>query len=190
MRVADTIADPVAVPVAVAVTGSGPVPRCWLCCRRRHGHCYPELLCGLCLPGRAIFLPPGVIDVASRLAGVMKMARWGGMHNPQSSSVLEHALCVVEMARPLVEAIQRKDRDLASQLRRAISSIALNLAEGFGCTGGSARTRFETARGSLNESQAGLRVAVAWGYVSSDAARPVLESMHCLGGRVYGLVRR
>ena len=35
------------------------------------------LLCGLCLPGRAIFLPPGVIDVAARLAGVMKMARWG-----------------------------------------------------------------------------------------------------------------
>jgi hypothetical protein len=59
--------------------------------------------------------------------------------------------------------VQRRDRDLASQLRRAISSIALNLAEGLGCTGGSARARFETARGSLNEAKTGIQVAVAWG---------------------------
>jgi len=80
------------------------------------------------------------------------------------------------MARPLVEAIQRKDRDLASQLRRAISSIALNVAEGLGNTAGNSRLRFETARGSLKEAQAGIRVAVAWGYVSDVAATPLLES--------------
>jgi four helix bundle protein len=113
-----------------------------------------------------------------------------GMHNPKSSSILEHSLEVVEMARPLVEAIQRRDRDLASQLRRAISSVALNLAEGFGCTAGSARARFETARGSLNEAHAGIRVAVAWRYVSQDSVDVVLKSMHSLGGRVFGLVRR
>jgi four helix bundle protein len=112
------------------------------------------------------------------------------MHNPQSSSVLEHALSVVALARPIVEAVQRKDRDLASQLRRAISSVVLNLAEGFGTAAGNSRLRFETARGSLNEAQAGIRVAVAWGYVSDAAAGPVLESMNCLGGRVFGLVRR
>jgi len=112
------------------------------------------------------------------------------MHNSQSSSVLEHAVCVVALARPLVEAIQRKDRDLASQLRRAISSIALNTAEGLGSAAGNARLRFETARGSLKEAQAGIRVAVAWGYVSEVAAGPLLESMHVLGGRVFGLVRR
>ena len=121
------------------------------------------------------------------------------MHNPQSSwsfdhssasSILEHALSVVELARPLVEAVQRRDRDLASQLRRAISSVALNLAEGLGCTGGTARTRFETARGSLNEAKTGIQVAVAWGYVSRADAVAVLEALHALGGRVYGLVRR
>jgi four helix bundle protein len=112
------------------------------------------------------------------------------MHNPKSSSILEHSLEVVEQARSLVEAIQRRDRDLASQLRRAISSVALNLAEGFGCTGGCARARFETARGSLNEAHAGVRVAVAWRYVSQAAADEVLESIHALGGRVFGLCRR
>ena len=113
-----------------------------------------------------------------------------GMHNPKSCSILEHSLEVVELARPLIEAVNRRDRDLASQLRRAISSVALNLAEGFGCTGGSARARFETARGSLNEAQAGIRVAVSWRYVTQAAANELLESMHSLGGRVFGLCRR
>ena len=140
-----------------------------------------------------------MIDVATMPAGGMKIGAMGGMNNPQSSSILEHALSVVEMARPLVETIQRKDRDLASwffnhssasQLRRAISSVVLNLAEGFGTAQGNSRLRFETARGSLNEAQAGIRVAVAWGYVSHASASPVVESMHCLGGRVYGLVKR
>jgi len=34
---------------------------------------------------------------------------------------MEHAINIAELARPLVETIQRKGRDLASQLRRAIS---------------------------------------------------------------------
>ena len=131
-----------------------------------------------------------MIDVVTLPAGGMKIGAMGGMNNPQSSTILEHALSVVEMARPLVETIQRKDRDLASQLRRAISSVVLNLAEGFGTAQGNSRLRFEPARGSLNEAQAGIRVAVAWGYVSDASASPVVESMHCLGGRVYGLVRR
>jgi len=92
--------------------------------------------------------------------------------------------------RPLLAQIERRDRDLGRQLRRASSSVALNLAEGFGATAGNARPRFETAQGSLREAQAGIRVAVAWGYVSAAAVGPVLESMNCLGGRVFGLVRR
>jgi four helix bundle protein len=85
--------------------------------------------------------------------------------------------------------MQRKDRDLASQARRALSSVALNLAEGFGVAGGNARVPFETALRSIKEAQAGFRVAIAWGYISQAAANEALASMHFLGGRVYGLVR-
>lgn len=111
------------------------------------------------------------------------------MHNSKSSSVEEHALGVIELARPLVEAVQRRDRDLASQLRRALSSIALNLAEGFGCSAGNRRLRFETALGSLRESQAAIRVALAWGYFSQSAAAETVASLQVLGGRVFGLAR-
>jgi four helix bundle protein len=116
-------------------------------------------------------------------------AFWG-MHNPRSDSILEHALEVVELCRPLVEVIQRRDRDLASQLRRALSSVALNLAEGFGNAGGHARMRFETAQGSLHEACAGLRLAIAWHYVTLAACAEALKSLDALGARVFGLVRR
>src|SRR5271157_1636616 len=106
----------------------------------------------------------------------MKLAPRGGMHNPNGTSILEHALEIATLARPLVEAIARKDRELASQVRRAVSSIALNAAEGRGVLAGNSRLRFETALGSLYEAQAGIRLAVAWGYISQDAADEVLTS--------------
>ena len=97
---------------------------------------------------------------------------------------------MVALCRPVVEAVQRKDRDLASQIRRAVSSVSLNLAEGFGNGRGNSRLRFESALGSLYEARTGVRVAVAWGFVGADAAQAVLQSMESLGGRVFGLVRR
>jgi len=107
-----------------------------------------------------------------------------------SVTIVEHAICVAALARPLVDSIQRKDKDLASQVRRAISSIGLNAAEAQGNAGGNSRVRFESALGSLYEAKAGIQLAIAWGYVSQAAAVGVIESMNCLGGRVFGLVRR
>jgi four helix bundle protein len=129
----------------------------------------------------------------------MKGCASGGMHSPNSTlvlrpflsvTILEHALEIATLARPLVEGVQRRDRDLASQVRRAVSSTALNLAEAQGNAGGNTRVRLETALGSLYEAQAGVRLAIAWGYISQAAANEVMASMHRLGGRVYGVVRR
>ena len=112
------------------------------------------------------------------------------MHNHHPQDVVQHAVQVIAEARPLVEAVARRDRELASQLRRALSSVALNLAEGLGTEGGNARLRFETARGSLYEARAGLRVALAWGYLPLDATQRLMQAMNTLGGRVFGLARR
>jgi len=112
------------------------------------------------------------------------------MHSPLRQQLIEQVLHVIAQSRPLVEAIARRDRDLGSQVRRALSSVALSVSEGFGSAAGNARLRFEGARGSLYEAQAGLRVAAAWGYVSAEECAAVLGAIDRLGARVFGLSRR
>jgi hypothetical protein len=50
--------------------------------------------------------------------------------------------------------------------------------------------RFETARGSLYETQAGMRIAEAWGFVSAENTAEVIAAIDRLAGRLYGLSRR
>jgi four helix bundle protein len=104
--------------------------------------------------------------------------------------LLEQSITIIGQAQPLIEAIGRKDRELESQLRRSLGSIALNVAEGFGAHAGHARLRFRTALGSLYESQAALQVAAAWGYVEQQAVNRIVAALEAFGGRLYGLSRR
>jgi len=104
--------------------------------------------------------------------------------------LLEQSITIIGQARPLIEAIGRKDRELESQLRRSLGSVALNVAEGFGAHAGNARLRFRTALGSLYESQAALQVAAAWGYGEQQAANRIVAALEAFGGRLYGLSRR
>ena len=73
--------------------------------------------------------------------------------------------------RPLVSQIEAHDRDLARQLRRAASSIALNTSEGSGCSGGTRRERYRNALGSARETGACIDVAQALGYVDEVDAK-------------------
>ncbi len=68
---------------------------------------------------------------------------------------------------PLVKEISRRDPDLARQLRRAASSIALNTAEAIGSSGGNERMRFRTALGSTQEVRACLDVAEVFAHVET-----------------------
>ena len=80
---------------------------------------------------------------------------------------LDVSIQSVALLRPLVARIREHDRDLGEQLRRALSSVVLNLSEGNGSRGGHRLARFSTALGSNEEARAALRVAVAWGYVAA-----------------------
>ena len=66
---------------------------------------------------------------------------------------------------PIIKQIGKHDVDLARQLRRAASSIALNTAEGNGSSDGNARLRFRSAHASTQEVRACLDVAEALDYV-------------------------
>jgi four helix bundle protein len=90
----------------------------------------------------------------------------------------------------VVARIRQCDRDLGEQIRRALSSVALNAGEAAGNEGGTRLARFSTAAGSNAEVRAALRVAIAWGYVSArdvEAGEQLLDRiaamLHRLGAR-------
>ena len=99
-------------------------------------------------------------------------------HTPASSSVPFHVLAValelIEQVRTPLAQIQQHDGDLAKQLRRAASSVPLNLSEGNRRVGKDRRHFFRIAAGSADEVRACLRVALAWGYCEHAA---VAESL-------------
>src|SRR5262245_2961491 len=111
----------------------------------------------------------------------MEAAPGGGMRIPIRQQLLEAVLGVIGLVRPLAERIGRHDRDLATQLRRALNSVGLNVSEGFGAHAGNARLRFESARGSLYETHAAIRIAGAWGYISEEQAAEALVAIDRLG---------
>ena len=61
---------------------------------------------------------------------------------------------------------RRFDRDQARQLRRSCLSVALNVAEGTGCRGGTRRARYDDALGSARETLGNLEAAEAIGYIA------------------------
>jgi len=69
--------------------------------------------------------------------------------------------------RGVLVAIERRDADLGRQLRRAASSVVLNIAEGSGSFGRVRTARYRTALGSARETLSCLHVAEAFGYVEA-----------------------
>lgn len=81
----------------------------------------------------------------------------------------------IELNRLLSELHWRsRNADLYRQLRRAASSVSLNLAEGSGRAGADRRQHFRFARGSALESRACLLVGHAWGDLDDKALEPVM----------------
>ena len=88
---------------------------------------------------------------------------------------LEIAIELNRSLRQPLETIARHDPSLATQLRRAASSVPLNLAEARRRAGGDRLHQFRVAAGSADEVTACLRVAEALGYVELNAVTDALD---------------
>src|SRR5579862_8033556 len=95
---------------------------------------------------------------------------------------------VLQLLQPVVRGISKHDRDLARQLRRASTSILLNVGEGSGTRGGSRSERYRTALGSARETTACIDAAVALGYVQHVDAE-LLDKLDRVRGTLVKLTR-
>ncbi len=93
--------------------------------------------------------------------------------------IYDTALDVARQLVPVLERIGRRDRDLERQLRRALTSVPLNLAEGSYSAGGNRRARYHVAAGSMREVIAGLEVAQALGYIE-EPSRELADAMRAV----------
>ncbi len=96
---------------------------------------------------------------------------------------------MVRRLRPVIASVRAQDDNLADQLRRAATSVPLNLSEGAYAQGRNARARFYTALASAAEVRACLDVAEAHGYVEPvdeallDTVDHVIAALHRLTRR-------
>jgi four helix bundle protein len=101
--------------------------------------------------------------------------------------VYQEVLEVVRDLRGTLGEIERKDADLARQMRRAAASVALNIAEANGSRGGNRRLRFHSALGSMRETLACLEVGEAFGYVEGERSMQARIDRICAA--LYALSR-
>jgi four helix bundle protein len=95
------------------------------------------------------------------------------------SVIIETIRCTAALA----SEIARQDRDLASQYRRALTSAALNTAEGSNQRGARRVSHYSIALGSAQEAWSALLAAEAWGIAmpSADVAarfRQIVGTLH------------
>jgi four helix bundle protein len=88
---------------------------------------------------------------------------------------LEVSLDLVRSLRRPLERIRIRDRSLSEQIRRAASSIPLNLAEGRKRAGADRPHSWRIAAGSAAELRAAIRVALAWGDIQEPDVSEALE---------------
>jgi four helix bundle protein len=103
--------------------------------------------------------------------------------------IYEIALTMAADAAAVAEEIEKRDADLARQMRRAVQSAVLNLAEGMANSSGHKRQRYQTALGSARETLACVEVAQAMRYIGTVEPN-VLDRMNHVVATLTRLVYR
>jgi four helix bundle protein len=80
--------------------------------------------------------------------------------------LVDIGLRAIERLRPVVSKIERRDPNLADQLRRALTSAPLLAAEGNRARKNNRTAKLQAAGTEAAEAETALRVAIAWDYVT------------------------
>ena len=92
-----------------------------------------------------------------------------------SFQVFDVALELVRSLRDVIDAVAQQDTDMAKQLRRARTSVPLNIREGSRRKGKDRRYHWCVASGSADEIVGCLLTAEAAGYLAMDTIQPSLD---------------
>jgi four helix bundle protein len=77
----------------------------------------------------------------------------------------------------LAQAVGRRDREMAEQMRASSGSVAANFAEGIWARGNKRRNRLDDSLNSARETAAWLACAVEAGYLQSEAVGGELREL-------------
>ena len=101
-------------------------------------------------------------------------------------TALEMVAEVVRVAR----VVARHDADLARQMRRACTSVPLNIAEAVHSAGGNQKVRYHSAMASARETMAAIEVSVAAEYLSAETTPGVLQKLDQIVATLWRLIHR
>ncbi len=79
--------------------------------------------------------------------------------------IYEDSVVMVRQVYEVARVVEMSDGDLARQMRRASSSVALNISEGSYSRKGNRLARWQDAMGSANETRSALQLAAAVGFI-------------------------
>ncbi len=96
---------------------------------------------------------------------------------------LEVSMSIIRALCPVMTALKARDKELADQLQRAVSSVPLNLAEGAKRNGRDQAHFYRIATGSAAEARVAIALAEAWGSLEGidlDDLRSLLDRQAAL----------
>ena len=101
----------------------------------------------------------------------------------------EVSLEMIAAVGPVISAVANRDRALADQMRRAASSVPLNVAEGSRRAGRDRKHCYRIAAGSAHELRTAIRVAQTWGYLDGSSVQSVDALLDRELALLWGLTR-
>jgi four helix bundle protein len=104
--------------------------------------------------------------------------------------IYDTALEMVSEVTRVARLVERVDADLARQMRRACTSVPLNIAEGGHSKGGNQKVRYYSAMASARETIAAIEVSVAAKYISAEGTPEVLRKLDQIVATLWRLTHR